>query len=274
MRPPTVQLIAAATLCALGSAPATAQSLARRVQQAPTDAVRLSFAAQPDVCGDGENIVRFRDGNRRVHYIRNRGGFNETRRVNDEAWLGRCTFGPLIVTLERSGDRLASASLRVGEPDARGGVTDLGHVPAQQAVDYLLRDALPRAERSAAKELILAAVLADSAESWPALLEIGREDRISRDIRKNAVFWVGQAAAEKATEGLASIAGDASEDLDVRRHALFALSQQPREVGIPALIDVARTSREAELVKHALFWLGQSDDPRALDLFREILSRR
>jgi hypothetical protein len=269
-------ILAAASLLGLASFPASAQSVARRVQQAGSGAVRLSFAAQPDVCGDGENIVRFREDGRRdrVNYIRHRGGFSGTRRVDDEAWLGRCTFGPVVVTLSRSGGRVTDAEVRVGDADAERGATDLGRVPAQEAVDYLLRDALPSADRDAAKELILASVLADSAEFWPALLDVARDDRLPSDVRKNAVFWVGQAAAEKATAGLASIAGDAAEDLDVRRHALFALSQQPRDVGTPALIDVARTSREPELVKHALFWLGQSNDPRALELFKEILTRR
>jgi hypothetical protein len=40
---------------------------------------------------------------------------------------------------------------------------------------------------------------------------------------------------------------------------------------VPALIRVARTNKDPELRKTALFWLGQSEDPRALDLFEEIL---
>lgn len=46
---------------------------------------------------------------------------------------------------------------------------------------------------------------------------------------------------------------------------------RPGGQGVPALIHVARTSPQAELRKSALFWLGQSDDPRALALFEEIL---
>jgi hypothetical protein len=40
---------------------------------------------------------------------------------------------------------------------------------------------------------------------------------------------------------------------------------------VPALIRVARTSPNGELRKSALFWLGQSEDPRALGLFEELL---
>ena len=63
-------------------------------------------------------------------------------------------------------------------------------------------------------------------------------------------------------------------DREVRESAVFALSQRPREEGVPALISVARTNKDPEIRKKALFWLGQSDDPRAIDLFEELLTRR
>jgi hypothetical protein len=272
MRPRMIHFFAGAALLAASVVPARAQSLARRVHDAGGGEVRFSFAAQPDVCGDGENIARLREGDRqRVDFIRQRNGFRVSR-TDDAAWLGRCDFGPLHITLDVRGDRIDDARLRVGR-DPGPAARDLGYVRAADAVDYLLGDVVPRASKNAAQEIILAAVLADSAEAWPALLDIGRNERIAKEIRSNAVFWVGQAAAEKATAGLASMAGDEAEDLDLRKHALFALSQRPRDEGVPALIDVARTSRERELVKTALFWLGQSNDSRALELFKDILVR-
>ena len=60
-------------------------------------------------------------------------------------------------------------------------------------------------------------------------------------------------------------------ELEVRKQAVFALSQRPAEEGVPALIRIARSNPHAELRKTALFWLGQSEDPRALTLFEEIL---
>jgi HEAT repeat protein len=63
-------------------------------------------------------------------------------------------------------------------------------------------------------------------------------------------------------------------DRDVREHAVFALSQQPRDVGVPALIEIARTNRDPEVRRKAFFWLGQTRDPRALALFEEVLTGR
>ena len=48
----------------------------------------------------------------------------------------------------------------------------------------------------------------------------------------------------------------------------------PKDEGIPALMNVVRTSRDPELRKKALFWLGQSNDPRALELIEELLAKR
>jgi HEAT repeat protein len=85
------------------------------------------------------------------------------------------------------------------------------------------------------------------------------------------VFWLGQAAGAAVDGALDSIAGDTGTEREVRKQAVFALSQRNSEEAVPALIRIARTNRDPELRKSALFWLGQSNDPRAVDLFEEIL---
>jgi hypothetical protein len=47
----------------------------------------------------------------------------------------------------------------------------------------------------------------------------------------------------------------------------------PKDEGVPKLIEVAKTNRNPEVRKQAMFWLGQSNDPRALDFFEQVLSR-
>jgi HEAT repeat protein len=106
---------------------------------------------------------------------------------------------------------------------------------------------------------------------WPELLRIARDSGITLETRKQAVFWLSQAAGEEATRGLDSLAVDSRGDIEVREQAVFALSQRPSDEGVPALIRIARANPSPEIRKKALFWLGQSDDPRALTLFEEIL---
>ena len=124
------------------------------------------------------------------------------------------------------------------------------------------------------EKAILPATLADSANIWPDLIRIARNPDVPRSTRTQSVFWLGQAAGDVATANLKDIVVDNSVDREVRESAVFALSQRPREEGVPALIAVARSNKDPEIRKKALFWLGQSNDPRALDLFEELLTKK
>ncbi len=54
---------------------------------------------------------------------------------------------------------------------------------------------------------------------------------------------------------------------------MFALTQLPADESTTQLIRVARTNRNPQVRKQALFWLGQSKDPRALAYIEEVLTR-
>ena len=66
---------------------------------------------------------------------------------------------------------------------------------------------------------------------------------------------------------------DEDPDDDVREHAVFAISQLPRERSVPLLIDLVRNHKSAQVREKAMFWLAQTNDPRALDLIEEILTK-
>src|SRR5207253_1021395 len=143
----------------------------------------------------------------------------------------------------------------------QGGLPDRG-----AAARYFL-DLAARAPGDAGHDAVFPAVVADSVTVWPDLLRLARTAIVARETRRSAVFWLGQAAGEAATRGLTELLDDTTVALDVKESAVFALSQQPRDEGVPALIRVARTHPSPGVRKKALFWLGQSDDPRALALF-------
>ena len=86
------------------------------------------------------------------------------------------------------------------------------------------------------------------------------------------MFWLAQAAGDAAVEGLEGIVLDEDEDFEVRKSAVFALSQLPDDEGVPILVRVARTHHDPRILKQAIFWLGQSGDPRAVALFEELLT--
>jgi hypothetical protein len=230
---------------------AGAQSLAQRAAALRDGTLRLSFPARDGVCG-------------------NRGrGFTITDDTGE--WVADCDRGPVRVSLQVRGGRVTDVRTYVGGRwrVPAGPVTDLGILSARATAADLL--ALAEQTSIDAGPLITAATLADSATVWPALLRIARRPALPIETRRQAVFWLGQAAGEAATRGLDSLASEDTGELEVRKQAVFALSQRPADEGVVSLIHIARTSPHPEIRKTALFWLGQSEDPRALELFEEIL---
>ena len=97
-------------------------------------------------------------------------------------------------------------------------------------------------------------------------------DDSSSHVRGQALFWLAQ-KAEKQAVGTITGAIENDPDTDVKKKAVFALSQLPKDEGVPKLIEVAQTNRNPEVRKQAMFWLGQSNDPRALQFFEQILTK-
>jgi hypothetical protein len=261
---------------ALVAGPAAAQRLGARVAAAPDGTVRLSFAARPGVCGDGHHVIALACAGGKCG--RGRGGRTITVDwgFDDDEVEYDCEPGPVRVSLTIRTGRVQSLRTYVGgrwlTPPGDAAVTDLGTASARDAVDFLLGLAT-REDTRAGEEAILPATLADSVTVWPTLLKLARDQRAPGRTRRQAVFWLGQAAGDAATRGLTDLVDDADLDRDVKEQAVFALSQQPRDAGVPALIRIARTHPEPGVRRKALFWLGQSGDPRALALFEELLTK-
>lgn len=236
----------------------TGQELAARVAAVGDGALHVSYALRPgaEICDRG---VRY--GENSVSWRRGRG-------------RGRCTTGPLTVELTvRQGAVRDVEVLELDEPGVPG-AADLGEVAASDAATHLLSLARGGPAQPPLEDAVLAAALADVPELWRDLLSLARDRDVEPDARKSAIFWVGQDAAGAATAGIAAVAADEREDQDVRESAIFALSQRPVEQSIPLLMEIARSAREAETRKTAMFWLAESDDERVLAFFEEILLGR
>ena len=117
------------------------------------------------------------------------------------------------------------------------------------------------------------AVFGMSVSKVPAALDsmiaTAKNDR-STKVRGQALFWLGQRAGKRAMETItAAIENDP--ETEIKKKAVFALSQLPKDEGVPMLIQVARSNKNPAVRKQAMFWLGQSNDPRALAFFEEVL---
>jgi hypothetical protein len=226
-----------------------AQSLQQQIAAIDSGKVHLSFAARPGVCGDGNQNINVQDS---------------------EDLDVECESQPVRVALRLRNHQVVALRTFVGghwrhAPRAK----DLGTVRPQEAAAYFLH--LAASQSDLGGDPVLPATLADSVTIWPSLLQLARSPRVPEERRRSAVFWLGQAAGAAVDGALDSIASDPGTDREVRKQAVFALSQRRSEEAVPALIRIARSNEDPELRKTALFWLGQSNDPRAIDLFEEIL---
>ena len=236
--------------------------VAERVREVEDGTVRFGFAIRPEVEICDRTI---RVGERQMWW----------RSTQDDYRPRNCRTGFAEVELEIRRGRVTDVEI-VRQMDGRvAGAVDLGEVAADEAARYLLSLAYDGASPDGAEEAIFPAMIAETREeTWPALLEIARDRSVDRGVRKSTLFWLGQAAAEAATEGLTDVAFDEEEDQEVREAAVFAISQRPDDEAIPILIDIARTAEEAETRRKAMFWLAQSEDDRVVDFFAKILLGR
>ncbi len=187
-------------------------------------------------------------------------------------WSGdgpRCPGGPLEVVVTRGARGVRDVDFGpVGHEDAD---VDLGEVSPSEASEWLLSLAYRGADADAAEEAMAGAVVARDVDAAPALVGLARDRDLDGEVRRSALFWVSQEAARGIDTTLAGIAADEAEDQDVRDAAVFGLSQRPESEAVPALMDLARTAPHVKTRKTALFWLSQCDDDRVVEFFSSMI---
>lgn len=258
-----MRIIAMLLLVAL---PASAQDLASRVASVGTGTVRFSYAAKEGVCGNGRGSIqiRSRDGATSV----GERSVNTTRR---NEWEDDCEPGPVRVAVDVESRRVVALRSYVGGRWRGESARDLGEVPAAEASAFLL-ELTETATSRVARDAIFPAIIANVPSPSRRLLTIAKDEDRPREVRTQAIFWVAQAAGEVVTADLEEFTNDPEKE--VRESAVFSLSQRPADESVPALIRLARTHRDPNVRRTAVFWLGQKRDPRALAYFEEVLLGR
>jgi hypothetical protein len=238
-------------------------SLASRLQAAGTRTVAFSAAARPGVCGDGATYFADGFGDQRARYF-------ETFIVNGTHWENLpCTHGPLRVTLRMVDGRPSRLRTVAGPLPVLGdSVLDLGMVSTSDA-GSLLRDLARNGEGRVAEEALLPLVLVDGEPHWETLAAAARDSTRLLRYRRRASELLARGAA--STLGAAAFPDDPA--ADQRREAVRALARRTRsnDDAVPDLIAIARSNKHPDARAAAIVELGQTADPRALDLFANIL---
>jgi hypothetical protein len=89
-------------------------------------------------------------------------------------------------------------------------------------------------------------------------------------MRKKALFWAGQSSNSSAS--LVSMY-DRMRESEMKEQMIFVLSQRHDREALDKLMSIARNDPDREMRRKAMFWLGQSKDPRVTAFLADIITR-
>jgi HEAT repeats/Outer membrane lipoprotein len=103
------------------------------------------------------------------------------------------------------------------------------------------------------------------------LMDLAVNEQESVEIRKKALFWAGQ-SNDVSLERLTALY-DRMKNRDMKEQMIFVYSQRREGQALDKLIDIARHDTDPELRKKAIFWIGQSHDPKAAQYLQEVINQ-
>ena len=133
-----------------------------------------------------------------------------------------------------------------------------------------LRDLFDKIKNRDLREKVLFSLSQQSGnQQW--LMNVAVDPKVDIELRKKALFWAGQSGV--AISELSSLY-DRINDAELKDAIIFGLSQRQSDKGaIDKLFDIAKNDKDAELRKKAIFWLGQSRDPRVQQFLLDLINR-
>lgn len=165
---------------------------------------------------------------------------------------------------------LAGIARGNGDEDLRGHAAFWLGMKGGNAGRAVLRELVDSAPDDVQEQAVAGIAQDESREAIDMLLDLAKHHE-DPSVRKRAIFWLGQKAGEKVSADLKEATNDPDEE--VREMAVFAVSRLPKDEAIPQLINLARTNKSKEVREQAVFWLGQTGDPRALAFIEEIVTK-
>ena len=93
------------------------------------------------------------------------------------------------------------------------------------------------------------------------------------EVRRQAIRLLGERVSKRSFEFLSATAQSTDGNAEVQVQAVRAISERRADESVPILIKIARTHPNQLVRKQAIRSLGESGDPRAIDFFKEVLSK-
>jgi glyoxylase-like metal-dependent hydrolase (beta-lactamase superfamily II) len=169
-------------------------------------------------------------------------------------------------------EALARLAFEADEDLREDAVFWLGHGRGADGLEVVRR--IAREDRD--PDLRGHAMFAMSQSREPARFRLLRETVAAErdaEVRRQGYLWVAQSRDPDAQAWLEAALARERDEEGVQG-VVFALSELPNDRGVDALVRLAKDRHAPDRARReALFWLGQSRDPRAMQLLDEILSR-
>jgi len=146
----------------------------------------------------------------------------------------------------------------------------LGQKSGEDNANYL-KGLYGRMKTDALKEKIIFS-LSQRRGNGEWVMNIALDPKESIEMRKHALFWAGQNGGA-STEAFASLY-DKMTDQEIKEQLIFVLSQRGRDGrALEKLMEIAKSDKDKELRSKAIFWLGQSRDPRAAKFLEDLITK-
>jgi HEAT repeat protein len=102
------------------------------------------------------------------------------------------------------------------------------------------------------------------------IMNIALDESEDIEMRKQALFWAGQQGGSM-TDLVALY--DRMKNPEMREQLIFVYSQRREKAAVDKLVEIARSDPDREMRKKALFWLSQSNDPRVAEILQQIIDQ-
>jgi hypothetical protein len=134
-----------------------------------------------------------------------------------------------------------------------------------------LRGLYPKVTSSELKDKIIFSVSQnkdEASQKW--LVDMVGNTSESIENRKKALFWAGQTGA--SLDQLAQMY-NRMDEREMKDQMIFVFSQRHEPAAFNKLMDIAKNDKDREARKKAMFWLGQSRDPRVAAFLSDMINR-
>jgi HEAT repeat protein len=104
------------------------------------------------------------------------------------------------------------------------------------------------------------------------LFEVARSKDVI-EVRRQAIRLLGERVSKRSFDFLSQTAQSNDGNGEVQVQAVRAISERRSDESVPLLIKIARTHPNQLVRKQAIRSLGETGDPRAVEFFREVLTK-